>query len=74
MKTLLDLVADIADVNYGGHVSVLKFTTGWKVVFRTPSDLIHSSAERELLDDLPGNMSLDDALLYALTNRPSFEG
>lgn len=73
MKTLLDAVIDIANAEYNGHVSMLKFTTGWKVVFRTPGDLIYPSTERKLLEKMPGFLSLDEALVYAIAERPTFE-
>lgn len=73
MKTLLDAVIDIANAEYDGHVSLLKFTTGWKVVFRTPGELFHPSAERAMLSKMPGFLNLDEALMYAIQKRPEFE-
>jgi hypothetical protein len=72
MKTLLDAVIEIATENYDGHVSLLTFTTGWKVIFGTPDDLGYPGKQRDQLHGIPGFMSLDDALLYAIAYKPEW--
>jgi hypothetical protein len=32
----LNILIGIADKSFDGHLSIMKFTTGWKVLFDTP--------------------------------------
>jgi hypothetical protein len=57
--TLLERVIRNADVLYDGHLTIFKFTTGWKVVYGTPEI---SADCRDFLRQLPGHDTLDDAL------------
>lgn len=64
MQTLLDKVIEIANDRYDGHVTIMKFTTGWKVVFGTPD--FHGTEDYESIRRMPGGRSLDAALWDAL--------
>lgn len=53
-------------MDYGGHLTILKFTTGWKAMFGTP-DLDTGSVEvgrgaREHINDLPNCATIEEAL------------
>lgn len=52
VEELLALVMKKADYHHNGHVMLIKFTGGWKVVFGTP----------DLKDDIPILHSIDDGL------------
>lgn len=34
----LDCLIEVANRHYSGHLTILKFTTNWRVEFKTPSD------------------------------------
>lgn len=65
--TLLDLVSKVADREYDGHLTIYRFTTGWKVLFGTPM-VFHD--DRCLLQDSPNSMTLDQALEEVLMLDP----
>lgn len=69
VKLLSDLIAK-ANYNYDGHVTIMKFTTGYKVVFQTPPSL--DEDDREVLQRIPSGMNLYEALEYANSKYPSF--
>jgi hypothetical protein len=54
----------IARLRYDGHLSMLRFTMGWKVMFGTP-DL--DGEGRDEVDELPSYASLHEALVAVLT-------
>lgn len=35
-KELFDLAEEIAVAKHDGHITIMRFTTGWKVMFYTP--------------------------------------
>jgi hypothetical protein len=59
----------IANAEFGGHVTIMKFTTGWKVVFGTPALW---EEDRSVISDLPSRMSLLEALDVAKALRRDF--
>lgn len=68
--TAFQRIIDIADAGHDGHVTIMKFTTGWKVVFGTP---IMDQADREYLwNSIPGEASISAAMKHAIANRPEF--
>jgi len=62
-------VMKLAEAKYDGHVTICKFTTGWKVVFGTPYD---DDALRATWMGIPEKMSLDEACTYALQALPEW--
>lgn len=60
-ETLSNLANAInfANKNYDGHLTMMKFTTGWKICFGTP---VMDASGREEVYVLPQYDSLDDAL------------
>lgn len=36
VKYLFDLAEEIAVAKFDGHITIMRFTTGWKVMFYTP--------------------------------------
>jgi hypothetical protein len=58
---LLAAVQSIAHKRYGGHYTVMKFTTGYKAVFGTPTLLLgHEDSDK--IYELPTAETMDDAL------------
>jgi len=68
-KVKLQKVIDWADGNYDGHLTIMKFTSGWKVLFGTPNVDIK---DRECLQDLPSEMGLNEAVGVANELHRSF--
>ena len=68
MKTeeLLEIVLKKAHYHHGGHVMLIKFTGGWKVVFGTP-DL---RKEIPILKSIDDSLGLKDALHLAVIQDP----
>ena len=60
---LLELLAETAKRHADGHVTILRFTTGWKVVFGTP-DL--SPYGREQIEAVPIAATFEEGALDAL--------
>jgi hypothetical protein len=61
---LLEKVCKLAEQNHDGHVTLMKFTTGWKVMFGTPH---FSPGEIEYLSRcFPGEQTLSEALRTAI--------
>lgn len=52
---------------HGGHLTLFRFTTGWKVIGATPTDPQFNA----VLQGLPAGMSLVDALRYYLDTLPA---
>ncbi len=81
---LLDEVERIADKQLGtmkGHVTLFRFTTGWKVLFGTPELNFEYDADSPDPFDNGDNgkvarvnpdMSLKEALQYAILVKPNF--
>lgn len=57
---LVKEVEEMAKNEADGHVSMLKFTTGWKVFFGTPN--LDVGEEREKIGKLQSFESLEEAL------------
>lgn len=60
-RLLTDMEGVVGD---GGHFTIFRFTTNWKVMLGTPNDVHFACWE------LPGSESLLGALKYAIANRP----
>lgn len=65
MHGWLEILHHFATNNSDGHMTIMAFTTGWKVLLDTP-ELSH--AERERLNGLPAFQSLEDALQACALN------
>jgi hypothetical protein len=66
LEQLLTACEEIAKTSCDGHLTIYRFTTGWKVILGTPE---MSIPEQYLLSDLiPGKMSLPEALKSFLHN------
>ena len=59
-STLLKIAELIADDAHKGHLTILKFTTHWKVFFGTPD--LDTCKGRELVNKIFPFDSLDEAL------------
>jgi len=56
---LLETLERIADQDFGGHLTIMKFTGGWKAMFGTPSFSILGRTE---VEPLPRCNTLQDCL------------
>ncbi len=56
---LLETIEKIADQDFDGHLTIMKFTGGWKAMFGTPSFSIQGRTE---VEPLQGCNSLQDCL------------
>ncbi len=57
---LLKKAVEVADRHHDGHITFLKFTTGWKVSFGTPD--LDTGYGRKEIRDLKAFDSLQEAL------------
>ncbi len=62
--TLLALTEKVAVKKHDGHVTILRFTTGWKSTFCTPD--LDSHHGREQVKSIPAHSSLRDSLIDLL--------
>jgi hypothetical protein len=58
---LMRRLVQIADERFDGHLTILKFTTNWRVGFKTPT-------EREDIDAAPVGRSFAEAAQKALAS------
>jgi len=67
---LLELAERVAKQNYSGHLTILRFTTHWKVCFGTPN---LDAGARDEVGNLSDYESLGDALFHLLYDSISCE-
>lgn len=67
LNILMDLCSDVAIRNFGGHLTIMRFTTGWKAWFGTPS--FDPEEMRAGIAGLPSYPALEWALRSLLINR-----
>ena len=67
LNTLIQIVEELAKNEADGHVSMLKFTTGWKVFFGTPN--LDIGEEREQVAKLQAFETFSQALEHLIINR-----
>jgi len=60
---MVDTLASAADLCAGGHYTIMKFSTGYKVLLRTPEITLK---EREDLFNMESHTLLGDAIVEAL--------
>ena len=70
IAALLGLVEEEAGERYDGHVTILRFSGGWKAAFGTPC--LDSPLGREAVARLVAYPTLRKALVRLLAERPSF--
>lgn len=56
---LFRALVEMADINFDGHLTVMKFTTNWRVGFLTPED-------RDDIQDMHEGKTLGEAVRKAL--------
>ena len=56
---LLETVEKIANQDFGGHLTIMKFTSGWKAMFGTPNFSILGRTE---VEPLQGCRTLEECL------------
>lgn len=60
---LFDLAEEIALAKHDGHMTIMRFTTGWKVIFRTPD---MTQEERREVFGVAGAEDLGTAIRNAI--------
>jgi hypothetical protein len=63
LRTLITL-AEMKARDYNGHLTIMRFSTGWKAMFGTPN--LDSGEGRKQVSTLKGHESLEQALLYLI--------
>jgi hypothetical protein len=66
VRTLFSLAEKKAQRDSDGHLTIMRFTTHWKVFSGTPD--LDAGNGREQIRDLSGHESLEEALLYFILN------
>ena len=64
LEKLVTCVEDIARKKHDGHLTIMKFTTGWKAFFGTPD--LDSGKGRLWIFTLKSFETIEDALLNCL--------
>lgn len=62
-RTLFDLAEELAVAKRDGHMTIMRFTTGWKVIFRTPD---MTQEERREVNAVAGAEDLGTAIRNAI--------
>jgi hypothetical protein len=60
---------ELADSITDGHVTLLRFTTGWKVLLGS-SPTVFAGGN---LNKIPGYMDIDEAISYAIDNNSKYD-
>lgn len=67
LNTLFDILEEMTKKEADGHITIMKFTTGWKVAFSTP-DLISGNGY-EQIHKLKQYDTLEEAIKDLLIER-----
>lgn len=70
LAELMAAATTLAKQKADGHLTILKFTSGWKVAFSTPD--LDVGAGREQVAMLPTFKTLEEALQHLLEEQISF--
>jgi len=66
LRTLISL-AEMKASDYGGHLTIMRFSTEWKVMLGTPE--LDTGEGRKQARALKGYESLEDALSYLIIEK-----
>lgn len=64
LDLLIKFANFIANKNHDGHLTIMKFTTGWKTMFGTPN--LDSGRGREEVRSIPMSKNISESLLKAI--------
>ncbi|MCL4386442.1 MAG: hypothetical protein M1326_09070 [Cyanobacteria bacterium] len=67
LNTLFNILEEMAKKQADGHITILKFTTDWKVAFSTPD--FDSGDGREQISKLKNYDTLEEAIKDLLIKR-----
>jgi len=67
LNTLFDILEEMAKKEADGHITILRFTTGWKVAFSTPD--FNSSNGMEQISKLKNYETIREAIKDLLIER-----
>ena len=63
LKTLMTLAENKATALHDGHLTIMRFTTGWKLIPGTPKLDSYRGKERNRIAEISSFGSIQDALL-----------
>ncbi len=66
MERLLTIAQRIAEKKHDGHLTIMRFTAGWKAMFGTPD--LDSGNGRKEVENLVRHETLDEALFHLILN------
>lgn len=67
LNTLFKILEEMAKKEANGHITIMKFTTGWKVAFSTPD--LDSDRGREQISKFKKHATLEEAIKDLLIER-----
>ena len=67
LNTMVHIVEEMAKQQTDGHISILKFTTGWKAFFGTTN--LDIGGDRERIARMPAFETLEGALQNLIINK-----
>jgi len=60
LNTLFNILEEIAKKETDGHITIMKFTSGWKAAFATPD--LDAGRGREQINKLKNHDTLEEAI------------
>ena len=60
LNTMFNILEEIAKKETDGHITIMKFTTGWKAAFATPD--LDAGRGKEQIDKLKNHDTLEEAI------------
>lgn len=70
LNTLINILEEIAEKETDGHITIMKFTTGWKAAFATPD--LDSGRCREQIEKLKNHDTLEEAIKDLIIKKTKF--
>lgn len=64
---LLQWAETVAEDDYDGHLTIMRFTTGWKSAFGTPN--LDGAGGRETVDKIQKFKTLPESLQHLVENK-----
>lgn len=71
LQFLLNQVITYAQIKHDGHLTIMRFTTGWKAAYGTPN--LDTGDGREQVNQLPMFKSLEEVLEHLIETKTSFK-
>jgi len=66
-KSVFKILVNLADKSHDGHLTILKFTTNWRVGFGTPDVIVgYPEGHKKLIQDFFEGQTFGEAALKAI--------